>query len=311
RQTRASEETEMGLRRSAGLILAGGITLVSYAFASDPQPPVRGSDRQEGQRPGRAPENPAPTALPAPYEETIAGTKVKLRMVPVPPAPGSAAGGFWISATELPWEAYDPFVYGTGAAQRREEDAAGADAISRPSKPYIPPDHGFGHDGYPAICISFHGAREFCRWLSAKTGQRYRLPAEDEWEHACRAGTKTSYSFGDDPGRLAEHAWFRGNADHKTHAVAKKMPNPWGLFDMHGNVAEWCVGADGKPVARGGSYRDKPEGLRCDRRLLPSKRWQASDPQIPKSRWWLSDAPFIGFRIVREFNRQSTPEGGK
>ena len=92
----------------------------------------------------------------------------------------------------------------------------------------------------PVICITHHAAMEYCRWLSAKTGKLYRLPTEAEWEHACRAGTKTAYSFGDDPAKLEDYAWYVENAE-KPQPVGKKKPNPWGLFDMHGNVAEWCL----------------------------------------------------------------------
>jgi formylglycine-generating enzyme required for sulfatase activity len=97
----------------------------------------------------------------------------------------------------------------------------------------------------PVGNVGWDDANEFCRRLSAlpeekQAGRVYRLPTEAEWEYACRAGTTTKWSFGDDESRLGDYAWFDGNSGNGTHPVGKKKPNAWGLFDMHGNVTEWC-----------------------------------------------------------------------
>lgn len=227
----------------------------------------------------------------------IPGTGFSLTMLPVPASADGAVQAVWMSKTEVPWDAFDAFLLGLDV---QEGAPPGSDAVSRPSKPYLPPDRGFGHAGYATISISHHAAAGYCVWLTAKTGRKYRLPTEQEWEHACRAGTATAYSFGDDPGALGEHAWFADNSENKPHPVGRKRPNAWGFHDMHGNVLEWCTGADGKPIARGGSYRDGAEKLKADVRHKQTPAWNSSDPQIPKSKWWLSDGPMVGFRIVCE-----------
>ena len=189
---------------------------------------------------------------------------------------------------------------------------------------------GMGVEGYPAICMTQLAAVKFCEWLSAMTGNFYRLPTEAEWEYACRAGTKTAYSFGDTSSNLDIYAWHEGNSGGAYHKVGQKEPNPWGLYDMHGNVSEWTLDKYvpavykarknktvsnplEKPtktyprVVRGGAWSDKAFRLRSATRRPSSKKWKKRDPQIPKSLWWHTDAPFVGFRIVRPM-KTPTPD---
>lgn len=204
---------------------------------------------------------------------------------------------FWIAKTELTWEAYDPFVYGLASSGAASEPQ-GADAIARPSKPYIPPDLGWGHNGYPVINVTYHAATEYCKWLSLVTGRKFRLPTEAEWEYACRAGA--AQPLRPQAPALNAVAWFDGNSQSTTHAVAKKKPNSWGLYDMLGNAGEWALDLAGKPVLCGGSYWDPASRVHSAARAYQTPDWNASDPQMPKSKWWLSDGSFAGFRVVSD-----------
>ena len=120
---------------------------------------------------------------------------------------------------------------------------------------------------YPAVYVSWNDAVEFCRKLSEQEGVKYRLPTEAQWEYACRAKTSTPYSYGDDASKLEQYAWYSKNAwgigEKYAHRVGQKQPNPWGLYDIHGNVWEWCGDWYGKyegpasgsgRVLRGGSF---------------------------------------------------------
>jgi formylglycine-generating enzyme required for sulfatase activity len=239
-----------------------------------------------------------------PFVQAIPNTVVSLDLLPVAP-------GLWMARTETTWDAYDVFVFGLDrpatppppADPDAAPDAASApppDAVLRPSKPHMVTDRGWGHAGFPAMSISAKGAAAFCEWLSSVTGRRYRLPTEAEWEAACRAGSASAWSCGDDAAALPAHAWYRENSGRRTRAVATRTPNAFGLFDLHGNVGEWCLAPDGTHVVRGGSFRDPSKDLRCDARLPPAESWNQSDPNLPRSLWWLADAPFVGFRVVCE-----------
>lgn len=230
-----------------------------------------------------------------PFWQEIPAAAFKFEMLPIPGTDDGRIKPLWMSRHEITWEAFDVFMYGLDE-EAREGDV---DAVTRPTKPYLPPDRGFGHEGFAAISMSHKSAVEFCAWLSARSGRTYRLPTEDEWEHACLAGAAGPYSFGD-AAHAADFAWFRDNSDRRPHRVGTKKANAWGLHDMHGNVAEWVIGRDGKAVVKGGSYLDSVEGLRADARVVDDPAWNRSDPQIPKSVWWLADGPFVGFRVVCE-----------
>jgi formylglycine-generating enzyme required for sulfatase activity len=135
----------------------------------------------------------------------------------------------------------------------------------------------------------------YAAWLSRKTGRKYRLPTDAEWTLAARLGLG-----GASAPALDSLAWHAGNSGGAPHPVGAARADAHGLHDLAGNVAEWVTGADGKPVTRGGSYRDDAARVGLRGRAHQTPDWNVTDPQIPKSRWWLSDGPFVGFRLVRE-----------
>ena len=166
-----------------------------------------------------------------------------------------------------------------------------------------PDDNGWGRGDKPVINVSWYDAKAYTKWLSKKTSQNYRLPTEAEWEYAARAGTTTKYSFSNSSSQLSSYAWYSSNSNSKTHKVGLKKPNRWGLYDMHGNVWEWCddlyddsynnTYKNGKAFDRGdkkykilcgGSWNDVSSSLRSANRF----RYYPS----------VTDDSF-GFRVVR------------
>jgi formylglycine-generating enzyme required for sulfatase activity len=343
------------------------LLLALLAAPQDPDDRPRDPARQRtsvypempGGRPPVLPVDDAEAASEAgmkPYTELVPGSDARFDLVPIPggtfvmgspdaekkrkkdegPQHEVALEPFWMGTTEVTWDAYHVFMLRLDLARRPADTGlevaqdAWADAVSRPTPPYVPMDFEMGVEGYPAICMTQFAARQYTKWLSMKTGRFYRLPTEAEWEYACCAGTTTAYSFGDDPKDLEDYAWYFDNADDSYQKVGTKKPNPWGLFDMHGNVAEWVLDrhdpgfyatlgeATANPLAwpaelyprevRGGSWDDDPDRLRSAARRPSSKGWKVQDPQMPKSIWYHTDATFVGFRVVRPLREPSAEE---
>jgi len=287
------------------------------------------------------------------YTEKVPATEVSFEMVEIPagsfmmgspdsepnrkvdegPQHQVALDAFYIGKHEVTWDIFELFF-----KQNQElfmkldnEKVVKIDAISRPSPPYEDPSYGMGKAGYPAISMSTYSALVFCKWLSTVTGKFYRLPTEAEWEYAARAGTTTTFSFGDSVEELDKYAVHYKNSDNKSAKVGTKFPNQWGLYDMHGNVAEWTLDEykedayanheERNPwltptvfhprVMRGGSWDDDPDKLRSASRTGSSAKLQKRDPQIPKSFWWFTDSNFVGFRLVSPKVQPSTEEQKK
>jgi len=255
---------------------------------------------------------------------------------------------FWMGETEVTWKEFDVFYEQTATREKNDDDVSSpvdttkVDAITGPTPPYGSPDQGWGKGLRPAITMTHHAAVIYCEWLSRITGKKYRLPTEAEWEYACRAGTTGPYFFEGNPGELTEHswknrlfgtddsiinafAWYKRSSNNRTQIPYVNKPNPWGLYNMLGNVKEFCLdwyspdiyityqadspavnptGPDtgAEHVIRSGSYKSDPAVLRSSARdHTYHDTWMITDPQSPKSKWWYSDSKDVGFRIVREF----------
>ena len=238
-------------------------------------------------RPARPADPPA--APRAAFDQPVKGSAITLKLVPISGAEGVPP--FYMSTTEVPWELYDVFVYQLDA--EKGDATPEADAVARPTKPYISMDRGFGHAGWPAISMSAKNAQTFCEWLSKKTGRTYRLPTQAEWLRAAAVA-------GIPAAAVQDYAWVSENATGTTHKVASKKADAAGLYDLYGNAAEWVTDPAGKPLIIGGSYRDAAAAVGPTKREADNPDWNASDPQFPKSVWWLADGGFIGLRVVTE-----------
>lgn len=280
------------------------------------------------------------------YDQPIPGTEVKFKMVPIPSGTftiGSPAGepgreidegpqkkimlsAFWMGETEVTFGEWDLFFKNLDIPAGKN-----IDGVSRPTPQYIDLTWGMGRDlKNPTNSMSQQAAMMYCKWLYDQTGVFFRLPTEAEWEYACLAGNTSAFSFGNDPAKLGEYGYFKDNSGGKFHKTKQLKPNAWGLYDMLGNLSEWTLDqytenkyeslAPGTKdpiatpakryprVARGGSYMDESTALRCSNRIPSDAKWNQRDPQIPKSKWWLTDGMYMGFRVVRPLKQPSKDE---
>lgn len=295
------------------------------------------------------------------YTEMIPGTRVSFDMVALPggkfkmgseenealrnsdegPVREVTLSPFWIAKTEVTWDEYLAFFRATSSQGRTEGQVvttAKTDAISGATPPWGAPDQGWGKGKRPAITMSWHAAQVYCQWLSEVTGKKYRLPTEAEWEYACRGGTETPYFFEGDPKKFTSEGFLKKLLKPDTANIASRVvyamnnagrteepsfvkPNPFGLKNMLGNVAEFCLdyySADfyksdtlrvnprgplkgQEHVIRGGSFKSDAKDVRSAARdFTKTRSWLVTDPQMPKSIWWYSDCIDVGFRVVCE-----------
>ena len=293
-----------------------------------------------------------------PFKLKIPGSEVEFEMLPIPGgkfsvgSPGDETdrrddegpqfeveiSPFWMGKHEVTWAEYKLFmrldkVFKAFESKgvRTVKDVSGVDTVTAPSSLYDPSftfEAGEEPD-QPAATMSQFAAKQYTKWLSRISGEFFRLPTEAEWEYACRAGTKTRFYFGDDESDLEDHAWYYENSDEMRHQVGQLKPNPWGLHDMYGNVAEWVLDqyvenhyqafkgksvsaeqAWAKPskvfprVLRGGSWELEAEDCRSAARMGSDEEWRDEDPNYPQSPWWYTTSPGLGtgFRLLRPYD---------
>jgi formylglycine-generating enzyme required for sulfatase activity len=361
---------ENPLYRNISRTIAVGLGLFCWASQS----PVLGAWQDAtphaepgivAQRPAEGPFVETQRGFMVPYTATIPGTDITFEMIPIPGGTfrmGSPADEedriddegpqfdvtvppCWMGKYEVTWGEYRCFMLLHDIFKKFQSDGIrkvaqdhGIDVVTAPSSLYDPSFtfQAGDDDRGPAATMTQFAAKQYTKWLSLTSQQFYRLPTEAEWEYACRAGTTTRYSFGDDAADLDDYAWHEDNSDGERHNVGAKKPNPWGLYDMHGNVAEWVLDAytaDGyakfngqaqtaesafqQPakvfprVVRGGSFDLAVEDCRSAARLGSEDReWKEEDPNFPKSPWWYTTEPAtgVGFRLIRPLDPPATRE---
>ena len=259
---------------------------------------------------------------------------------------------FHMGKFEVTWPEYEAFsgnfhrLAGVEWHKRKEvpRDRT-ADAVTYPTPRYdvevpaVLKAMGGEGEGFPVVSVSQFAARQYTKWLSKKTGRFYRLPTEAEWEYACRAGTTTAYSFGDDPSGLdAAGVYFDNSGYDDTdrqgyRRVGQKKPNPWGLYDMHGNVAEWCVDGYAKDwyaqfagrkvsasdlvnwptkryprVLRGGGWESEAADCRSAARKAGTAELNSFDANLPRSAHWESNGFWVGFRVMSPLKEPAEAE---
>ena len=255
----------------------------------------RDEDRGEDVEPANAASgvasHTAPDAVKAvslePIEVVVPGTSVTLAMQPIAPDVGDP---FYVATTEATWDLYDAFIFNLDTDAGESTEAS--DAVTRPSKPYVLADRGYGHAGYGLLSASPAAVERFVEWLSIKTGRKIRVPTEAEMRHLLETS-----GIADAEARIAS-GWFEENAEYSTHAVGSKPVDANGLHDIWGNLSEYAIAPDGTWVVMGGSFIDPVADVGLDYRIPFTTDWNADDPQIPKSPWWLASNDWVGVRLV-------------
>jgi formylglycine-generating enzyme required for sulfatase activity/tRNA A-37 threonylcarbamoyl transferase component Bud32 len=300
RRTRRAAPARRGvlLMAGGGVLLVGLLTVAAVNWSGSDNPPT--------EPPASPPPSPSPTTAKAAPAERQLTNSLDMKLVLIPAGEfimGSSAGEpgrgqnegppkrvtirqpFYLGIHLVTVGNFQAFADATG--YKTEAEKGGGAHSSRSNGEFDPActwrSPGWEQDkDHPVACLSWNDANAFCQWLSKKEGKTYRLPKEIEWEYACRAGSSRAYGYGGDPARLGDYAWFADNSDGHAHPVGRKKANNWGLFDMHGNLFEWCEDfydphfyghseragvQEPRPgetrVLRGGSWHSADAGCRC------------------------------------------------